>query len=104
MKGVHGGSQLVARTSMAFNEVSESTGKATEGYIAAATGQQAAGISQLNTEINGIDSVVQHTAVNAEESASAAEQLRSLAVEMEGYHPLLKLLAINMTLITILRR
>jgi X-X-X-Leu-X-X-Gly heptad repeat protein len=87
VKRVHDGSKLVARTSSAFNEVSDSAAKATElvGDIAAATSQQADGISQLNTAISEIDNVVQHTVANAEESAAAAEQLSGMAADMEGY-------------------
>lgn len=49
------------------------------GEIAAATSEQAQGIGQVNTAVGEMDKVTQATAANAEESASAAEELSSQA-------------------------
>ncbi|MBW1721195.1 MAG: hypothetical protein JRJ78_03935 [Deltaproteobacteria bacterium] len=44
--------------------------------IAEASDKQAKGIEQLNNAVAEIDKVVQRTAASAEESASAAEEMR----------------------------
>ena len=84
---VREGSQLVSRTNDAFAEMTESTGKASGlvGEIASASNEQANGIGQLNTAMGEMDSVVQITAANAEESAAAAEELSAMAAQMEDY-------------------
>jgi methyl-accepting chemotaxis protein len=87
MKRVEEGSHLVNRTNEAFSEVRQSTGKATDlvGEIAAASLEQAGGIGQLNTAMSEMDSVVQRTAANAEESAAASEELSAMAAQVEDY-------------------
>jgi len=52
------------------------------GEIAAASGEQAQGIEQINTAVGQMDSVTQSNAANAEESASAAEELSSQAEQL----------------------
>ncbi|MGM0646655.1 MAG: methyl-accepting chemotaxis protein [Thermodesulfobacteriota bacterium] len=50
--------------------------------IAAASGEQSQGIEQVNTAVAEMDKVVQHTASDAEQSASASRQLTSQAQEL----------------------
>ncbi len=52
--------------------------------IAAASNEQAQGISQINTAMSQMDHVTQSNAAAAEESASAAEELSSQAVELNS--------------------
>lgn len=84
---VRDGSQLVAKTNLSFGAVSASTAKATGlvGEIAAASSEQAKGINQLNTAVSEMEGVVQRTAVNAEESAFAAEELNAMAGQLREY-------------------
>jgi signal transduction histidine kinase len=51
--------------------------------IAAASDEQAEGISQVNTALGQMDSVTQETAASSEESASAAQELYSQAQQLE---------------------
>jgi len=85
VKKIGEGAGLVTITSDAFAEVSASTAKAAAlvGEIAVASGEQAQGLLQLNQAMNEMDTVVQRNAVNAEESAAAAQHLNSMAMEME---------------------
>ena len=53
--------------------------------IAAASQQQAHGIGQISIAVHEMDKVVQQTAANAEESASASEELNAQAERMKGY-------------------
>jgi methyl-accepting chemotaxis protein len=83
VKKVKDGSELVARTNEAFSGVSENTVKVGElvAEIAAASDEQATGIEQVNTAVTQMDSVVQANAANAEESASASEELNAQCSE-----------------------
>jgi methyl-accepting chemotaxis protein len=54
------------------------------GEIAAASNEQAQGIAQVNTAVGQMDKVTQATAANAEESASASEELSSQAEQLRG--------------------
>ncbi len=63
------------------------TGAATKvsaliGEIAAASREQAQGISQINNAVSQMDKVTQANAASAEESASAAEELSGQAVQL----------------------
>ena len=81
------GSGLVAKTRDAFKRQSELAGKVASlvTEIAAASGEQAQGIDQLNQAMTQMDSVTQSNAASAEESASAGEQMKSLAENMRGF-------------------
>jgi len=74
-------SQLVVETDQAFQEVEGAAGKAGElvGEIAAASGEQAQGIDQINKAINEMDKVTQNNAASAEQSAAASQELSSQA-------------------------
>jgi methyl-accepting chemotaxis protein len=54
------------------------------GEIAAASNEQAQGIGQVSTAVSQMDQVTQANAANAEESASASEELSSQAETMAG--------------------
>ncbi|RKY05536.1 MAG: methyl-accepting chemotaxis protein, partial [Planctomycetota bacterium] len=53
------------------------------GEIAAASQEQAQGIDQVNTAVAQMDKVTQQNAANAEESASASEQLSAQAGSLQ---------------------
>ena len=78
------GNQLVKTTDQAFVEVIHSSGKVAElvSEIAAASQEQDQGIQQINTAMTQMDSVTQNNAANAEETASASEELAGQAVTM----------------------
>ena len=80
------GSGLVEKTNIEFVEVSRSAGKAADlvGEISAASSEQAQGISQISKAITEMDKVVQQNAANAEESASASEEMNAQAMNMKG--------------------
>ncbi|MGD9976216.1 MAG: methyl-accepting chemotaxis protein [Desulfatirhabdiaceae bacterium] len=86
IKKVKEGSQLVDRTSEAFSRVSVSTTRVGEllAEISTASAEQAQGIQGLNTAVTEMDRVTQQNAANAEESASASEELNAQAHEMKG--------------------
>jgi methyl-accepting chemotaxis protein len=78
---------LTEQTQNAFNENREITNKVGQliDEIAAASNEQAQGIGQIGKAVAEMDKVVQQTAANAEESASAAEEMNAQAVQMENY-------------------
>ncbi|MDD5168006.1 MAG: methyl-accepting chemotaxis protein [Syntrophales bacterium] len=80
------GSDLVEKTNNEFIEVSHSAVKAANlvGEISAASSEQAQGIGQVSKAIAEMDKVVQQNAANAEESASASEELNAQAQSMKG--------------------
>jgi methyl-accepting chemotaxis protein len=86
VKKVKDGSGLVAKTNEAFIEAANSTSKIGElvGEISVASREQAQGIEQINKAIAEIDSITQHNAANAEESASASEEMNAQAAQMKG--------------------
>jgi methyl-accepting chemotaxis protein len=55
------------------------------GEIAAASNEQAHGIAQVNIAVSEMDKVTQQAAANAEESASASEELNAQAEQMKSY-------------------
>jgi methyl-accepting chemotaxis protein len=81
---IRDGSELVIRTNEAFKRVSDGTGKAAQlvGEIAAASSEQAQGITQISTAVSEMDKVTQQNAANAEESASSAEEMSAQAAQM----------------------
>ncbi|MGE5257198.1 MAG: methyl-accepting chemotaxis protein [Hyphomicrobiales bacterium] len=84
VKRVKEGSGVVAKANEAFQRVNRSTAKATElvGEIAAASSEQAQGITQINTAVSEMDKLTQQNAANAEESASAAEEMATQAGQL----------------------
>jgi len=84
---VQDGVGLVTKTAEAFSQVALSTGKVKDlvAEIAAASNEQAQGITQINKAVTEMNQVTQQTAANAEESASASAQLDSQAKAMENF-------------------
>jgi methyl-accepting chemotaxis protein len=87
VKRVQEGAERVTRTNEAFAQVADGTIKGGElvAEIAAASGEQAQGIAQINRAVAEMDKVVQQTASSAEESASASEEMTAQADQMKGY-------------------
>ena len=87
VKKVKEGSELVEKTEKEFGEVTASVGKSGEliGEISAASQEQAQGIEQVNKAVSEMDKVVQENAANAEESASASEEMDAQAMRMKEF-------------------
>ena len=86
IKKIKDGSELVHRTNEDFSQVARSAVKVAEliSEIAAASVEQAQGIGQVSKAVNEMDKVVQQNAADAEESASASEEMSAQAVTMRG--------------------
>jgi hypothetical protein len=86
VKAVKKGSELTQMTQEAFQENISISGKIGQliDEITAASEEQSRGIAQLNTAILEMNKLTQTTATNAEESASASEELTSQAEHMRG--------------------
>jgi methyl-accepting chemotaxis protein len=78
---VEGGMETTGRTSEALQEIVGTTQKVTDlvAEIAAASSEQAQGVSQITTGLGQVDQVTQQNTAHAEESASSAEELSSQA-------------------------
>jgi methyl-accepting chemotaxis protein len=87
VKKIGGGTELVTKTAGAFSDVDTNAAKAAElvSEIAAASGEQAEGIQQVNKAVNQMDKVIQQNASNSEEIAAAAEELNQQANEMRRF-------------------
>jgi methyl-accepting chemotaxis protein len=87
VKKVKEGSELVAKTSAEFAQVASDSSKMSElvAEIAAASTEQSQGIEQINRAVGEMDKVVQQNAANAEESASASEEMNAQAEQMKGF-------------------
>lgn len=81
------GSELTRAAQTAFRDSAEISGKMESlvAEIAAASAEQAQGITQINAAVADMDRVTQQAAANAEESAVAAEQLHGQAQQMNSY-------------------
>ena len=80
------GTEIATQTSESLKEIVTAITKATDlvGEIAAASNEQAQGISQVNEGLSQIDQVTQTNTANAEEGAAAAEELSSQADHLRG--------------------
>ncbi len=78
------GAEIAAGTSRVLDEIVSHSTKVSDliAEIAAASKEQAQGISQVNIGISQIDDVTQQNTANAEEGAAAAEQLSSQAEQL----------------------
>ncbi|MDA3835910.1 MAG: methyl-accepting chemotaxis protein [Spirochaetales bacterium] len=78
------GVEISEEVASVLSEIVHSVNRTTElvGEIAASTTEQSQGIEQINIAVNQMDQVTQSNAANAEESASAAEELRNQAAQM----------------------
>jgi methyl-accepting chemotaxis protein len=87
IQSVHKGNTLTASTLEAFKEnmtISDKVGLLIE-EIATASQEQSHGIGQINTAVANMDKVTQDAAANAEESASASEEMNAQAEQMKVF-------------------
>jgi methyl-accepting chemotaxis protein len=86
VKNANNGVEIATEVSKILEEIVEGIGKTTDlvGEIAAASQEQSQGIDQVNTAVGQMDKVTQANAANAEESASASEELSAQAEQMNG--------------------
>jgi methyl-accepting chemotaxis protein len=86
IKQVQDGSTIANGTAEALKEITEGITRASDlvGEIAAASNEQAQGITQVNEGLGQIDSVTQQNTANAEETASAAEEMSGQATELQS--------------------
>jgi methyl-accepting chemotaxis protein len=87
IKAVRNGNELTRMTQEAFRENITISGKIGQliDEIATASEEQSRGIAQVNIAVMEMNKVTQSTAANAEESASASEELNAQAEQMKGY-------------------
>ena len=85
VKNSKNGVDIATEVSKVLEEIVQSVGKTTDlvSEIAAASQEQAKGIDQVNTAVAQMDKVTQQNAANAEESASASEELSAQAESMK---------------------
>lgn len=81
------GAALVEDADMVFDQLVASASKveAMIGEVAAASEEQAQGISQVSNAVTEMDKVVQQNAASAEESASASGEMSAQAEQMQGF-------------------
>ena len=84
---VKDGSEIVEKTNSEFSHMSEQISKVglLVSEIAEASKEQTSGIDQINRAMVEIDKITQHTAANAEQSASASEELNAQADNLEDF-------------------
>jgi methyl-accepting chemotaxis protein len=82
---VQNGMNIANETAKALEEIVGSVTKVTDlvAEISSASHEQAQGIDQVSTGLGQIDQVTQTNAANAEESASASEELSSQAAQLK---------------------
>jgi methyl-accepting chemotaxis protein len=85
VKNSKNGVDIATEVGKVLDEIVQSVGKTTDlvSEIAAASQEQAQGIDQVNTAVSQMDKVTQQNAANAEESASASEELSAQAESMK---------------------
>jgi methyl-accepting chemotaxis protein len=81
------GGDLVQSANQAFRQVAEATTKVTGliGEIAAASSEQAQGLGMLGNAMQEMDRVTQANAGNAEETASAAEEMSAQSHQLNSF-------------------
>jgi methyl-accepting chemotaxis protein len=87
IKSIKSGNDLTLATQEAFKKNVEVSGKISRliDEIAAASQEQAQGISLVGKAINEMDQVTQRNTAKAQESASAAAEMNSQADRLKGY-------------------
>jgi len=77
---------VASATAESFKEIVTGIVKTNDlvGEIAAASSEQAQGVSQINIGLSQVDQVTQQNTANAEETAAAAEELSSQATYLQG--------------------
>ncbi len=86
LRKVETGSGIAQQTAEALNDIINGVVKANDlvTEIATASCEQAQGITQINDGLQQIDSVTQRNSANAEQTASAAEELSSQAGDLRS--------------------
>lgn len=84
---VHHGAGLASNAGQAFEEVAQTAGKMGElvNEIAAASAEQADGISQLNQAITEMDQVTQSHSANSQQSAALSHELANQAAVLNQH-------------------
>ena len=84
VKNSKNGVDIADEVGKKLEEIVQGIGKTSDlvGEISAASSEQAQGIDQINTSMTQMDKVTQQNAANAEESASASEELSAQAAQM----------------------
>ena len=84
VKSVENGNQIVQKTANALSEIMDGSTKVTDlvAEIAAASNEQAQGITQVNKGLSQVEQVTQQNTANAEQTASAAEELSGQAAQL----------------------
>ena len=79
------GNNVAKVTADVLNDIASGIGKANDlvGEIASASHEQANGVAQVNTGLEQIDKVTMQNTANAEETASASQQMRTQASELK---------------------
>jgi methyl-accepting chemotaxis protein len=88
------GVEISAKVAAALNEITAKVRQVDEliAEVAGASREQTQGITQINTAVGQMDKITQSNAANAEETASAAEELNAQAHSMtESVNELLKI-------------
>lgn len=85
VKNAATGSEIANKTADSLGEIVKGVNKVNDlvAEIAAASNEQAQGISQVDIGLSQIDQVTQQNTANAEESAAAAEELSSQASHLQ---------------------
>ena len=85
LKKVENGSEIANKTASELSEIVSGVTKVADlvGEIAAASNEQAKGISQINQSLGQIDKVTQQNAATAEETASASEEMSAQANQLK---------------------
>ena len=80
------GSEIADRTAESLEQIVGASAKVADlvAEIAAASNEQAEGVSQINTGLSQVDQVTQQNTASAEETASAAEELSSQAAHLRA--------------------
>ena len=85
LRNAENGVKVSAEVESVLQEIGDGVAKVTQfiGEVSAASSEQAQGIDQVNTAVSQMDQVTQSNAANAEESASASEELSAQARELK---------------------
>ena len=86
IKNITAGNKLASETAKQLSEIVGGASKVVNlvEEISIASKEQADGLDQINTGLSQIDQVTQSNTANAEESASASEELSSQAQQLKG--------------------
>ncbi len=85
VKEIDKGNSVARITAEVLDSVASGISKATDlvGEIASASGEQAQGVRQINIGLEQIDAVTMQNTSNAEETASATEEMKNQASELQ---------------------